>query len=69
MTIQDPARYTLTASEVAERLNCHRDTVRNLAESGELQFITRSRGSYDWRYFDPEEVAALAQKRGVVKNP
>jgi len=63
LTTKDPSRYTITTAEAMAVLKCSRDTVHNLAESSELSFVTRPRGSYEWRYFDPEEVEALARKR------
>lgn len=66
---EDPKRYTMGTGEVAERLQCSRETVHNLTETGELSFITRSRGSREWKFFDPQEVEQLAQRRGVTQNP
>ena len=67
--IQDPQRYTMGTGEVAERLQCSRETVHNLTETNELSFITRSRGTKEWKFFDPTEVEALAARRGVTQNP
>ena len=63
MTTKDPARYTITTAEAMTILKCSRDTVHNLAESGALSFVTKPRGNYDWRYFNREEVEALALVR------
>jgi hypothetical protein len=62
-TDNDPTRYTMRVEHVAERLQCTKQTVRNLANTGQLSFITQSRGMQDWYVFDPAEVEALALKR------
>jgi excisionase family DNA binding protein len=67
--IEEPKRYTMGTGEVAERLQCSRETVHNLTQTGELSFISRSRGTREWKFFDPKEVEALAQRRGVELNP
>lgn len=64
----DETRYTMQAGEVAERLQCSRETVHNLADTGELSYKTRSRGKQEWRFFDPVEVEDLAKRRGVVQE-
>lgn len=55
--------------DVQQRLQTTRQTVHDMAERGELHFVTRKRGKQDWKYFDPAEVEERAQERGVPIPP
>lgn len=68
MEPDDLKRYTMQVGEVSQLLDCSRETVHNLAETGELSYRVRSRGKQEWKFFDPQEVAQLAQKRGVEQK-
>lgn len=63
--VKDADRYTMQAGEVALRLHVSRETVHNLAETGVLSYVEKARGRTHWKYFNPEEVEAYAQQRGV----
>ena len=65
MTHEDAQRYTMRVKDVAARLDCSRQTVHDLADSGELHFQTRKMGKQHWKYFDPAEVEQMAHARGV----
>lgn len=65
MTEEDARRYTMRVKDVAARLQCSRQTVHDLADSGSLNYRTRRMGKQDWRYFNPAEVERIAQERGV----
>ncbi len=65
MIEDDTKRYTMRVKEVAARLTCSRQTVHDLADSGELHFQTKKRGQQNWKYFDPAEVEQIAHARGV----
>lgn len=68
-TEPNPQRYTMGTGEVAERLRCSRETVHNLTATNELSYVTRARGTKEWKFYDPAEVEVLAQKRGVEVKP
>lgn len=63
MTLKDAARYTMSVGKVATALTCSRQTVHDYAESGVLSYVEKMRGKMPWKFFDPEEVNAYAQKR------
>lgn len=65
MTTEDAQRFTMRVSDVQRRLGVSRQTVHDMTERGELQFVTRSRGRQQWKYFDPQEIDAKAEERGA----
>jgi len=56
----------MRVKDVQRRLQTTRQTVHDMAERGELHFVTRKRGQQDWKYFDPAEVEKCAQERGAL---
>lgn len=66
VTTQNAARYTMSVGEAARRLDCSRQTVHDYAATGVLSYMEKMRGKVPWKYFDPEEVNAYAQKRGAT---
>lgn len=66
VALNSAARYTMSVGEVAQRLGCSRQTVHDYAATGVLTFVEKMRGKVPWKYFDPEEVSAYAQKRGAA---
>ena len=62
---QDAEKYTMQAGEVAEKLSMSRQTVHNLAEAGVFTYVEKPRGTVPWKYFNPEEVEAFAEKRST----
>jgi predicted site-specific integrase-resolvase len=65
VTNEDVTRYTMGVNEVRQRLKCSRQTVHDLATAGVLSYRTKQMGRVNWKYFDPAEVEAYAEKRGV----
>ena len=63
VTQENAARYTMSVGEVAQILKCSRQTVHDYAATGVLSFVEKMRGKVPWKYFDPDEVNAYAQKR------
>lgn len=66
MTIDDATRYTMGVDDVRKRLGVSRQTVHDLAKSKVLSYVTKKRGTRDWKFFDPSEVERHAQERGVA---
>jgi len=66
VTTEDAQRFTMRVKDVQTRLQVTRQTVHDMAERGELHFVTRKRGEQDWKYFDPAEVEQRAHERGVL---
>lgn len=65
MTTEDAQRFTMRVNDVQRRLGVSRQTVHDMAERKELQFVTRGRGQQQWKFFDPQEVERIAQDRGA----
>lgn len=55
----------MSVGKVATALTCSRQTVHDYAESGVLSYVEKMRGKMPWKFFDPEEVNAYAQKRAA----
>lgn len=63
--VKDAARYTMGVGAVARRLNCSRQTIHDYAATNVLSYQEKMRGRVPWKYFDPQEVEAYAEKRGT----
>ena len=63
VVIKDATRYTMGVGEAAQILHCSRQTVHDYATTGVLSYVEKMRGKVPWKYFDPDEVNAYAQKR------